>query len=287
MAEDEYEYELATPEQILRIATHFILKSPNGEVDFVVDDVKTLVDESVLDEGTILEILRQYNKDQYVFATTPDGDNLMVSEIGYVDGDSFYNPKTGKVYEFDHIARSWSEGTDSESKFPDNSFRSPMETALQAYMEDCYVNPDEYSFAVYASSDTELTVIISCERANMRAFWSGGWKGTITVDTSGSAVKVSFSIKINVHYFENGNVQLNSEYLEDVDVERKGDDSAVAEAIVEQIRSVETGFQTKLEEMYVNMHGDSFKAMRRFLPKTRKKMEWTLAAHRVATELGR
>jgi hypothetical protein len=71
------EFEQATPEEKLRIASHFILSSPNGEVDEVIADVKTLVnDPSLLSEAVIEKLLRQYNVDNYVFAPVTAGQNV-------------------------------------------------------------------------------------------------------------------------------------------------------------------------------------------------------------------
>lgn len=76
MAEDG-DYVQATPEEKLRIASHFILSSPNGEVDEVIADVKTLMsDNQLLSHAVIEKLLKQYNLDNYVFAPLVAGYNV-------------------------------------------------------------------------------------------------------------------------------------------------------------------------------------------------------------------
>jgi capping protein alpha len=71
------EFAQASPEEKLKIASHFILSSPNGEVDEVIADVKTLVgDKNLLSDAVVEKLLRQYNVDNYVFAPLPGGANV-------------------------------------------------------------------------------------------------------------------------------------------------------------------------------------------------------------------
>jgi uncharacterized protein YpuA (DUF1002 family) len=51
------------------------------------------------------------------------------------------------------------------------------------------------------------------------------------------------------------------------------------------IETFETSYQNHLEEMYVNMHRNTFKNMRRFLPLNKVKFQWNSAAHSLANEV--
>ena len=51
------------------------------------------------------------------------------------------------------------------------------------------------------------------------------------------------------------------------------------------IDTIETVFQSKLDEFYVLMHKHTFAAMRRFLPVTRNPMDWNPNAHKLASQL--
>lgn len=91
---DEYDYEEASPEEKLRIASYFLMHSPNGEVDdvlrgtffpanllYVINkhccvDVRKLVNnEKVMSRHNVEAILREYNRSQMLFAPSPKGDH--------------------------------------------------------------------------------------------------------------------------------------------------------------------------------------------------------------------
>jgi len=59
----------------------------------------------------------------------------------------------------------------------------------------------------------------------------------------------------------------------------------MASELRKQIESFETTYQNHLEEMYVNMHRNTFKNMRRFLPVNKVKFQWNSAAHSLANEV--
>jgi capping protein alpha len=280
MAED---FQEATPEERLRIASHFILSSPNGEVDDVIADVKTLMGQkSLLTDNVIEKLLKQYNTENYVFAALPGGKNLPVSKFGHVEGNKYADPSSGQIFQFDHINRKWAEEKTAGPSGSNASLRGSIDKAVNGYCGDFYNSPRDFACAIYDKEDT-IVVVISATRVNLGNFWSGGWKSTHTLDVKSGALKSL--IQASVHYFEEGNVQLNSNYEEQFKIKGSGD--AAAKEIVDSIKSVENTFQKKLEELFHDMHTESFKAMRRFLPVTRNKMDWNPNAHRIRDQITR
>jgi len=57
--------------------------------------------------------------------------------------------------------------------------------------------------------------------------------------------------------------------------------------VAKTIKKIETEFQANLEEMYISMHRQTFKQMRRFWPISKKPMEWDLRKHNLTAELGK
>lgn len=284
---EEYDYEEATPEERLRIASHFILSSPNGEVDDVIADVKMMMGkDSLLTDDVIVRLLKQYNTENYEFADLQDGSNLLVSKTTEKDG-KFLNPANGKKMAFDHVKRRWidektakSESTDTKSA----EHRAAVEASLVKYMKEFYVDEKNWAIAVFDNGDETLSVLISSKKVNLKNFWSGGWKATYKVDLKEG--KLESQININVHYFEEGNVQLNTNFTAESDIDTKSKE-AVSSTVVNHIRKQESDLQKKMEEMYLNMHTQTFKAMRRFLPITKTKMNWDANAHKLAQNMSR
>jgi capping protein alpha len=99
--EDE-EYEEISDEEKLKIATHFLLSCPSGELQELLSDVKNIVPDSVLSEEKIKGIFRTYNLDQQTLSETTDGDVMLVSKHGEVDDNHYVDPRAGKIYGFNH-----------------------------------------------------------------------------------------------------------------------------------------------------------------------------------------
>lgn len=63
-------------------------------------------------------------------------------------------------------------------------------------------------FGVYANgAGTELRIEISCHNLNRKSFWGGEWQSAWLLDLESS--HLSGSVKIQNHYFEQGNIQFN------------------------------------------------------------------------------
>ncbi|KAH8046883.1 hypothetical protein JL722_13374 [Aureococcus anophagefferens] len=123
--------------------------------------------------------------------------------------------------------------------------------------------------AVYAL-DGALAVAIRGDKVNLRNFYAGGWASTWTAAVDGAGYAVSGSVRVRAHYFEDGNVQLQS--AKTVEAAKCADVAAVA-ALVEE---TEGALQRGLEDMYENMSAETFKAMRRVMPISRQKMKWNI-----------
>ena len=184
-----------------------------------------------------------------------------------------------------------------------------MQTALDAYIGSFYKSDDSAAGA-YARNGA-LVVVISSEKPNLRSYWAGRWTSTWSVKW-GSTVEVTGEIKIQAHYFEDGNIQLhtNRPITQTASLPAAGSEADVAKAIVKHIevcisvyihltlynfiiyiylclllfilfQSVETATRAGLDEMYGTLNTDTLKAMRRTLPITRNKMEWNVNAVRM------
>jgi len=284
----EEEFEQATPEQKLNIATYFLMSSPTGEIEDVITDVKKLVsDQAVLSDATLNKILANYNTEQLTAAVDPEGKPVLITTYGQVAPDLFLDPNTGRVLRFDHRKRKITEVTEQKQVLKDSiaKYRAAIAAALPPYV-DANFKEGKCVTAVYGADNGTITVCISAKNVHLGNFWTGGWRSVFSLNVSGGgSVEMKASVKLNVHYFEDGNVQLNTHAEKSVNVAVSGDDETTGKSVVAAIAQVESEFQSQLEEMYVNMHRTTFKAMRRFLPVSRQPMVWNLAAHSLASEV--
>jgi len=285
---DGEEYEQASPEQKLNIATYFIMSSPTGEIDSVLTDVKKLINDEVsLDDAATAKVLRAYNCEQMVAAKDPDGDgNVIVSAHGQVADDQYVDPSTGRVLRFDHKKRAFLEVTEKKQVLGAavGGYRDAVDKHVKQYVTGAYKG-EKCTVGVYGTDKGSLTICLSAANINLGNFWTGGWRATYLLDVSSRGAKqLKGTIKVNVHYFEDGNVQLHSTIEQDAKIDVGGEDDTGKE-VAAAINKIETDFQSNLEEMYVNMHRSTFKAMRRFLPINRQPMNWNVAAHQIAQDI--
>jgi len=272
--------EEAPPQTKLNIGTYFIMSSPTGEVhDVLVDVAKLVNDSSVLSDTQIRKIMKEYNQEQLQPAKLPDGTMLIASSYGSQGDDKYLDPNTGKIYKFDQRKHVFTDA-DGKSSLSDsvNSYRTAIDKQMADYLSAQY-KQGKVTVTVYGADDGTITVCLSARNVHLAAFWSGAWRSLFSFNckTKGTCDS-KCSTKVNVHYFEDGNVQLHAAIEKNVKVNVADPDSTAA-GLVKAISRMETDYQAALEEMYVDMHDATFKAMRRFLPITKQPMTWNVNAH--------
>jgi len=193
----------------------------------------------------------------------------------------------------DYQKTTFTETSDPVPSSEYEDYRAAIMGACQKYVDNAY-NLKQAMRAtkknvvgVYASDSGDINVCISALNSKiLAAFWSGGWNSQFTFNVSSKGdVKLAAMIKVRVHCFEDGNVQLVSKLEKQSEV-KVGSPEETAKAIVAEIEKIESKYQGSMEEMYITLAQSAFKKMRRILPVNQEKMKWRLAAHGVAGQIG-
>jgi capping protein alpha len=179
-----------------------------------------------------------------------------------------------------------------------------VEAALEGYLRDCYA-PNGHA-AVYGHVGAEdgrvrVTVCISSAQFNPKNYWNGRvrarWVATLPAGAgagagadSAGAIRATLAGKLcaDVHYFEEGNVQLATSHDATAVAEARGGDdvaAALGGAIVASLRAAEGDYFSGLEASFDALASRTFKELRRALPVTRSKFPWEQAQHKLAVEL--
>jgi capping protein alpha len=282
---DEWSYEDAPDDEKLRIAQHFLLSSPPGQEHEVLRDVAKLVPARVLTDAALRGALHAYNVKYALVVTVPDADyQILICEDAEVDTSHYIDPIGKRVFGFDHVKQELiADDVVHLDKSDFESERMIVQTALQSYLQFEFMH--QGTAGVYVKGST-LFVNMCAKRINLRNFWSGRWQSRWEADLTSNPLRVKGTISLHVHYFENGNLQLQSEKVVEDNVSFSTA-AGLGDALLRVIKDADDNLQTNLEDMYTNMSQETFKEMRRVMPVTQTKMEWTLHAHRTARDLGR
>lgn len=110
---------------------------------------------------------------------------------------------------------------------------------------------------------------------------------------------------MNVHYYEDGNVQLNTEKKSNVSVTKtevsvliilakrdyinlfvNQNVEQLAKSIIKEISTFDRQYHSSMNESYNDLAENTFKGLRRALPMTRNKMDWNkILNYKIGSEL--
>ncbi|CAE6478925.1 unnamed protein product [Rhizoctonia solani] len=256
--------------QRLSAAASFILQSPPGEINDVISDLRTIVnDDDALQEG-IQPSLEKYNQEQFVCVTIPGNEHqVIVSSAGLIpESGRFLDPRSKTSFVFDHLTLTASEPEPVEIDAESEPFRSALEENTLKYLADYF---QEGVGSVFALNPNTFVIQIVANKYNPQNFWSGRWRSQYTIDLEKG--EMSGKILVNVHYYEQGNVQLQTIYTPTFSLPT-GLTPSSAPKIIAIIGEKEGEHERALSDAYVDLGEKSFKSLRRALPLTRQKLDW-------------
>eukprot|EP01133_Synstelium_polycarpum_P014083 gene14083-16600_t len=280
---------MATNEEIVKIATNFLLSAPPGEFNEIVADVRTLLPNESMLNATAGETFREYNTEQMISVTSSKGHKVLITKKGEVAPGEYLDPRAKQVISFDHIkqvvtgTRAITNELDSEVE----SYRSAFEEEAFKYCNEFYPAGATTVYGSKVSEGYQITVCLSSSKFNPNNYWNGRWRSvwTCTFKPNSGNVTVNGKMNINVHYYEDGNVQLNTSTNKSTTAPC-GDANTTASNVFKAIGRTELNAHSALDTSYSTMGDTTFKALRRALPITKLKINWNkIKGHRIGSEL--
>jgi capping protein alpha len=266
-------------EEIVNIANNFLLSSPPGEFLEVAIDVRALLPDDTILNATAPDTFREYNTEQMLQVKSPGHDHeFLVCKWAEVGDGEYVDHRGRQVVSFDHIKQEVVgqrpiQSTDLVQEL--EPLRAALDDALLAYAAEHYPYGQACAYAVRDEGKPVLVLAISAARFQGANFVNGRWRSSWRIEVDRGQAKLQGQIRLHVHYYEDGNVQLTTDTQRTLPpMQTPQQPQAFADAIIKAISRAEGEFQTALEAMYNSMSENTFKAIRRVLPVTRTKIDW-------------
>jgi len=308
-------------EEKIEIAKEFIKYAPPGEFPQVYNDVSVILNKNLSEINSIPQQAMDYHTDQLttIFIDEEnqnkmikfnklqsDGQsvlknldqkdvelfeksngNTFISSTNYVSGNTFYDIKTNKIFDFDPITQEISNIKNADISISnqftgqgiDSEMRIALSNSLTQYVEAHY--PKGICLVV-PSKDKPKNFIFLIEDHEFQPQnrWNGKWRSEwlASIGENDNKIILTGGAKVHVHYYEDSNVQLvtkqvyNGINIEGISASDKPED--IAEGIVKVLKKLETRYQQSLRDNYVTMDDTIFKTLRRKLPIQKTKFNW-------------
>jgi len=216
MSDGEEEEELSIHDK-QKIAKKLIVSAPVAQLGLIVKDLTTLCGKDVITDDFVEDACKSALESKFSYSKD---DKTILCSLSK-EGKGYKNPKKGTVSTFSSFKNLKPESEKLNEEIP--SLNTEVEKSLEKMSTSYYqkLANAEYATGVY-STDNGLNVVISADNISLRNYWSGTWVSVHKVDTDKGTVEGS--ITIQVHYFEEGNVQLNTKFNKTEDIKLSGGD---------------------------------------------------------------
>lgn len=198
-------------------------------VERVVRDKYTLDDAKLVDVNGTVAIISPWNVDGLKFR----GDGV---KFGY----DFIENKVIDV-----------ENVENENE--------QLQRQVNEYVSQFYVNG---CGVVSVGTDGGYSVVIVGEKLNDSNYYNGRWVGVYNVNGD----KIDADIRVKIHYYEDGNVILNSGY--------KVENVSVDSDVFKSIEGIEMDTEVKILNKVKQLNENKFKNLRRLMPVSRSRIQW-------------
>lgn len=216
--DDDQQQPARSPAQMV---SSFISHAPPGQINEVLTDVRGIVDDEELVREQVARVLPQYIRKQLtpVKLDETSEHGVLLTNFNDLDNGRYADPRTKQSFAYDYLS---GQVSDIQAWEPDSQaepWRAALETEWTKYTREHYHEGTGSVFSSMSASrnpDGNSIVLNACLEGHQfqpKKFWNGRWRSIWTVSlnpTDKKPAKLNGLVKLHVHYYEDGNVQLVS-----------------------------------------------------------------------------
>lgn len=258
----------------------FVESTPPGELSDVTKAIKSVLADDPSALQSLTPVFRTYNEEQFATVKLPGGiEEVIVSSHNSLGGDRYYDVASQSSFVFDHDTQKASAVQSHVLESSHSDLVNSLLKSLSKYIAEHYPRS---SLGVYPTeNDSKIAILIVANKYSPNNFWNGRWRSLYIFSPSSGSL--AGALKVDVHYYEDGNVRL----LTDKPVSVSLSSSANASEVARQIAMAERKYQEDLNKAFGNLSEGAFKGLRRQLPVTRQKVEWEkVSGYRLGQDIG-
>ncbi|QUC21116.1 uncharacterized protein UV8b_05359 [Ustilaginoidea virens] len=263
----------------IEIVSSFVEAAPPGELADVIADIKSLTASSPNIISELSSAFQRYNEEQLTTVTLPGSSQpVLVTEHNSLGDGRYYDVESSSSFAFDHTRQ---KASAVQSHVLEGALADLVKSILKstgAYVKEHFSNA---SFGAYPiESDSKVAIAIVANKYSPHNFWNGKWRSLYIFDAASGSMEGS--IKVDVHYYEDGNVRLLTNKPVTASIS-----PGTGAAVAREISAAEKKYQEELNKSFVSLSEGLFKGLRRQLPVTRQKIEWDkVMSYRLGQDIG-
>ncbi|KAI4122062.1 MAG: hypothetical protein LQ338_006019 [Usnochroma carphineum] len=274
----------------------FVEGAPPGELADVIADVKKLTVNEPKLLNSITPAFQKYNEEQLTTVKLPGstlltGGKVLISSYNSLGDGRYYDTGSQRSFTFDHQTQ---KASDVQPYTPDTEYSDLISSLLKSLSTHASEHYPSATTAVFAPSPSSsspsptITLLLVSNKYSPSNFWNGRWRSTYAF--SPSSCTLTGAIKVDVHYYEDGNVRLTThKEVKEIPLEGSvgSNHVALAAEVLRKVEGVEKGYQEELNKGFGRLSEGEFKGLRRQLPVTRQKVEWEkVGGYRLGQDIG-
>ncbi|EFZ02616.2 2-oxoisovalerate dehydrogenase beta subunit [Metarhizium robertsii ARSEF 23] len=245
----------------------------------VIADIKALTVSSPDIVSELTPAFEKYNEEQLVTVKLPGSSQPVVISSHNALGDGrYYDVESSSSFAVDHATQAPSAVKTHMIEGPQVDLVTSTLKSLSAYVKEHFPNASYGAYPI--ESDSKVAIIIVANKYSPNNFWNGRWRSQYVFDPASGSLEGS--IKVDVHYYEDGNVRLLTNKPVTASIT-----SRTGAGIAKEISATERKYQEELNKGFVNLSENAFKSLRRQLPVTRQKIAWDkVMTYRLGQDIG-